>query len=56
MQLGRLEMMDQSKVDYVEKTSKIQETDHKTKVDPDEKYKNAQPKLQTENNEVSWTT
>ncbi len=52
MQLGRLETMDQSKVDYVEKTSKIQETDQKTKVDPDEKYKNAQSQIQSEANEV----
>jgi len=29
MQLGRLEVMDQSKVDYVSKISKIQETDKK---------------------------
>ena len=40
MQIGRLEMMEQSQVDYVSKISKIQETDQKTKVDPDEKYKN----------------
>jgi hypothetical protein len=52
MQLGRLELMDQAKVDYVEKTSKIQETDQKTKVDPDEKYKNAQAKVTEQNNEV----
>jgi len=41
MQLGRLEMMEQSQVDYVSKISKIQETDKKTKVDPEEKYKDA---------------
>lgn len=52
MQLGRLELMDQAKVDYVEKTSKIQEADHKTKVDPDEKYKNAQSQVKPEDNEV----
>ena len=40
MQLGRLEMMEQAQVDYVSKISKIQETDQKAKVDPDEKYKN----------------
>ncbi len=40
MQIGRLEMMDQAQVDYVSKISKIQETDQKAKVDPDEKYKN----------------
>lgn len=52
MQIGRLEMMDQARVDYVEKTSKIQEMDQKTKVDPDEKYKNAQSQISPENNEV----
>ena len=40
MQIGRLEMIDQAQVDYVSKISKIQETDQKAKVDPDEKYKN----------------
>jgi uncharacterized FlaG/YvyC family protein len=52
MQLGRLEMMDQSKVDYVSKISKIQETDQKTKIDPDEKYKNASAKVEAPDNEV----
>ncbi|MEA3383272.1 MAG: flagellin [Campylobacterota bacterium] len=44
MQLGRLEMIDQSQVDYVSKISKIQESEKKTKVDPDEQYKNLQTK------------
>ncbi|BFU77708.1 hypothetical protein ALC152_09230 [Arcobacter sp. 15-2] len=52
MQLGRLEVMDQSKVDYVSKISKIQETDKKTQVDPDEQYKNAQKKPEVAENEV----
>jgi len=52
MQLGRLEVMDQSKVDYVSKISKIQETDKKTQIDPDEKYKNAQSKQEVADNEV----
>lgn len=52
MQIGRLELMDQAKVDYVEKTSKIEETDQKTKVDPDEKYKNAQSQIVADENEV----
>ena len=52
MQIGRLEMIDQAKVDYVEKTSKIQETDQKTKVDPDEKYKNTQNQINPRSNEV----
>ena len=42
MQLGRLEMIEQAQVDYVSKVSKIQEADKKTKVDPEEEYKNAQ--------------
>jgi len=52
MQLGRLEVMDQSQVDYVSKISKIQETDKKTKVDPEEQYKNAQKKTEIADNEV----
>jgi len=52
MQLGRLEVIEQSQVDYVSKISKIQETDEKTKVDPDEKYKNAQGKTEVADNEV----
>jgi len=52
MQLGRLEVMDQSKVDYVSKISKIQETDKKTQIDPDEQYKDAQGTLEIADNEV----
>jgi len=52
MQLGRLEVMDQTQVDYVSKISKIQEADEKTKVDPEEQYKNAQSKLEISDNEV----
>lgn len=52
MQLGRLEVMDQAQVDYVSKISKIQETDKKTKIDPDEQYKNAQSKPEVVDNEV----
>jgi len=52
MQLGRLEVMEQAQVDYVSKISKIQETDKKTKIDPDEQYKNAQNKLVLDENEV----
>jgi hypothetical protein len=52
MQLGRLETMDQGQVDYVSKISKIQETDQKAKVDPDEKYKNASAKVEVADNEV----
>ena len=52
MQLGRLEIMDQARVDYVEKISKVQEADKKAKVDPDEKYKNVQAQLESSTNEV----
>ncbi|MDC0932361.1 flagellin [Arcobacteraceae bacterium] len=52
MQLGRLEVIEQSQVDYVSKISKIQETDKKTKIDPDEQYKNAQAKSEIADNEV----
>jgi len=52
MQLGRMEMIDQSKVDYVAKISQIQETDKKTSVDPDEKYKNELRDSQKIDNEV----
>ena len=52
MQIGRMEMMDQAKVDYVSKISQIQETDKKTKIDPDEKYKDELRKLPEETNEV----
>ncbi len=52
MQLGRLEVMDQAQVDYVSKISKIQETDQKAKIDPDEKYKNASTKTEVADNEV----
>ncbi|PIF04103.1 MAG: flagellin [Arcobacter sp.] len=52
MQLGRLEVMEQAQVDYVSKISKIQEADKKTKVDPEEQYKNAKPNSVIEENEV----
>ena len=48
MQLGRLEMIEQSQANYVEKTSKVQETDKKNKIVPDEQYKNAQPQISAE--------
>ena len=52
MQIGRLEMMEQSQVDYVSKISKIQEAEKKTKVDPDEKYKDLQSSVVEDNNET----
>lgn len=45
MQLGRIEMIDQSKVDHVEKISKIASVDKEHTVDPDEQYKNADKQL-----------
>ena len=52
MQLGRLEVMDQAQVDHVSKIEKIQETDQKAKVDPEEKYKNANKQVEISDNEV----
>ena len=52
MQLGRYEVMEQAQVDYVSKISKIQETDEKAKIDPDEEYKNASKKPEIAENEV----
>lgn len=52
MQLNRLDTMDQSKVDYVSKISKLQETDKKANVDPDEKYKNELRKSEEIDNET----
>lgn len=43
MEIARVEVMDQSKVNHVEKMQKVQETDKKDKVDPNEQHKNAQP-------------
>lgn len=52
MLLGRLEMIDQAQVDHVSKISKIQEADKKTKVDPEEKYKDAQSQVDVKSNEM----
>lgn len=52
MQIGRLEMIDQAKVEHVAKISKIEETDKKTKIDPEDQYKNAQAKITENQNEV----
>lgn len=43
MDIGRVEVIDQSKVNHIEKMQKVQETDKKDKVDPNEQYKNAKP-------------
>ena len=40
MQLGRLEIMDQSAVDHVSKISQVENLEKKHKVDPDDRYKN----------------
>jgi len=42
MDIGRVEVIDQSKVNHIEKMQKVQETDKKDKVDPNQ-YKNAKP-------------
>ncbi|MCK5294558.1 MAG: flagellin [Arcobacteraceae bacterium] len=39
MQLGRFEMMDQSKLEYIEKISKIETIDKQHTIVEDEKYK-----------------
>ena len=39
MQLGRLEIMDQSRVEYIEKISKLETIDQQHTVVKDEKYK-----------------
>ena len=52
MQLGRLEMMDQAQAAHVEKISKIQESDKKSKVDPDDQYKNLQAQVKADAKEV----
>jgi uncharacterized FlaG/YvyC family protein len=41
MEIARVEVMDQSKVNHVEKIQKVQETDKKDRVDPNEQHKNA---------------
>lgn len=53
MQLGRLEQMDQAKVDHLTKISKIETVDKEQSIVPDEKYKNLQSTVNKENpNEV----
>jgi hypothetical protein len=42
MQLGRLEEMDQSRINHTEKISKVQNVGEENKLKPDEKYKNVQ--------------
>jgi hypothetical protein len=53
MQLGRLEIMDQSKVEHVEKLAKIASVDEEHRIQPDEQYKNADNQLkETKQKEV----
>jgi len=53
MQLGRLEIMDQSKVEHIEKISKIQNIDDKHRIVEDEKYKDLEESMApTKKNEV----
>jgi hypothetical protein len=48
MQLGRLEIMDQSRVEHVEKLSRIASIDKEHTIEPDEKYKNADNQLKAD--------
>jgi uncharacterized FlaG/YvyC family protein len=43
MQIGRLEEIEQSQINHIEKISKVQEIDEHAKVNPDDQYKNQQP-------------
>lgn len=53
MQIDRLSDIDQAQANYIEKAQKVQETDNKHKVDPDEQYKNAkQNEIVQESNEI----
>ena len=45
MQLGRLEMMDQSRIEHIEKISKLETVDKQHTVVEDEKYKNLEEGL-----------
>jgi hypothetical protein len=49
MQLGRLEEMDQARVNYVEKVNKVQNINEHDKVLPEDRYKN----LKENNNKIS---
>ena len=45
MQLGRLEIMDQSKIEHIEKIAKITKLEKEETIQPDEQYKNADNQL-----------
>lgn len=53
MELGRIAEIDQSKVNTIEKTQKVRETDNNQKVDPNEQHKNTKAnEIVTDTNEV----
>ncbi len=53
MDIGRIDTIDQSKVNHIEKLQKVRETTQNDRVDPDEQYKNAQQQqANSEANEV----
>jgi uncharacterized FlaG/YvyC family protein len=43
MEIGRIAEMDQAKTNHIQKIEKVQETDEKSKIDPNEQYKNTKP-------------
>lgn len=53
MELDRIAEIDQSKVNTIEKTQKVRETDNNQKVDPNEQHKNTKAnEIVTDTNEV----
>ncbi|RXJ56257.1 flagellin [Candidatus Marinarcus aquaticus] len=53
MELGRIAEIDQSKVNTIEKTQKVRETDNNQKIDPNEQHKNTKAnEIVTDTNEV----
>jgi hypothetical protein len=52
MLIGRLEIMEEAKIDYISKISKVQEVHENDKVDPEEKYKDVKSNDNLSNNEI----
>jgi uncharacterized FlaG/YvyC family protein len=53
MEIGRIAEMDQAKVNHTQKIEKVQETDEKSRIVPNEQYKNTKPnEIIKEPNEV----
>lgn len=53
MEIGRIAEMDQAKANHVQKIEKVQETDEKSRINPNEQYKNVKPnEIIKEPNEV----